>query len=612
MQISNKLGSWLLTSFFLIFILFYQAVSRSKENRFKTHGSFYGTGLLVKMIKGPGPHPKSEFIYTSFSNINFNLIAINPENGRFYRFNSPITNEQAAYGLVAGADNRIYLGTSSSAHLMRLNWEERRIDDLGTPLPTEKYIWGLALGSDKKIYGCTFPNSKLFSYDPITGISTDFGRMDQYEDYARDIISDDNGFIYIGIGMQQRHLVAFEISTGKHIDILPENCKGTGVCLLTKNENGEIFARAGKYFLALHKWSAKIIEFNPFPNPDELKLSNGKTCTINDNLVKISSSSHQRTFPIRNETNKLGIFRIGLGPDNNIYGSTYLPLYLFKLNTRSNKISPIGRLGNGEIYSFISIKDKLIACSYAGMAPIIVYNPSIAYNPNTTLHGNPWLVNYSDMDLGWRPMALVLDNINRVYIGSTAGYGQLAGALTIFEPETGKVILYKNLVNDQSICCLSILPDGRVVGGTNVQGGGGSHSTQKDAVLFIWDPVSESKAFQIIPIPGQSKIDALSTASNGLVYGFSGEFFFIFDPKSLKVIKITSHQLGTVIYNALGIGSDSVTYGLTNKGIFKIDPIQNQTKLVTKYPKGITGGFAICDKSIFFISGSEILSYNFE
>jgi hypothetical protein len=207
-------------------------------------------------------------------------------------------------------------------------------------------------------------------------------------------------------------------------------------------------------------------------------------------------------------------------------------------------------------------------------------------------------------------MALAKGKDKKIYIGSIPGYGKLGGDLTCFDPDSGKVIQFINIVKDQSIVSLCSLPDGTLLGATNIQGGGGSRPLQKEAVLFIWDPVSKIKIFEFVPLPGQTKIDALQPGTNGLVYGFSNEKFFVFDFTQRKIVLTENHKLGSIIYNGLGMAQNGEIYGLTNTGIFKINSKTNKPEFLAKYKNEITGGFAISNGSVYFISNSEIVSFN--
>jgi hypothetical protein len=219
------------------------------------------------------------------------------------------------------------------------------------------------------------------------------------------------------------------------------------------------------------------------------------------------------------------------------------------------------------------------------------------------------MIHYEGENAGWRPMALIAGPGDKAHIGAVSGYGKLGGPLCVFDPATGKVEAYEHLVKDQSVVALAALPDGRIVGGTTVGGGGGSHPTQKEAVIFLWDAQRREKVFETVPVRAEGSISALAVGQDGMVYGFAGPTMFVFDPRAQKVIETAPHELGTVIYNAVGPGPGGELYGLAQGGIFTIDIAKRRPRVLAKYPGGIQGGFAIRGREIFFTSGPQIVSY---
>jgi hypothetical protein len=185
----------------------------------------------------------------------------------------------------------------------------------------------------------------------------------------------------------------------------------------------------------------------------------------------------------------------------------------------------------------------------------------------------------------------------------------LGGPLCVFDSATGKVDQYMHLVEDQSVVSLALLPDGRLVGGTSIGGGGGSHPTQTEAKLFVWDPERREKQYETVAVAGEKEISAMAVGKDGLVYGFAGATLFVFDPKTEKVIEKSQHSLGQLVYNAVFPGPGGRLYGLSANGIFVIDHATRRALILANYPGGIQGGYAIRGREIFFISGSQIVSY---
>lgn len=588
------------------------SVAPAQPPGFRLHARFTGIGACLNQVIGPGPEPGSERLYAShiYGGDTLDIVATDPLTGQTDVFPSPVPSECGAWALTEGPDGKVYVGTLPMAHVMVVDWAQEQLVDLGRPSETEQYIWQLAVGSDRKLYGCTFPNAKLVRFDPATGQGEDLGRMSETENYARSVAADDNGFVYTGIGMSQQDLVAYEIATGKHQSILPPDLAKQGCVSVYRGINGTVYASAGRWL--------KCDGFNPPAEPASADLSPAPPLVLEDGRNVVYSG---RTVGVRNpdgtvsshETGYRGksqsLFRIGLGPDDRIYGSTAMPIHFFWADPDSDQWEEIAEAGGGEFYSFLAWRDKLIGAAYSAPSPVMLYDPTRPWAPGPTAADNPWQVTYEDANSGWRPGAMVHGTDGKVYIGAISGYGLLGGPLCVYDPAKGHIDQYMHVVEDQSVWALAVLPNGLIVGGTTIGGGGGSHATQTEARLFLWSPKTRQKVFETVPVPGQGSIDALAVGRNGMVYGFAGGTMFVFCPREGKVIKTTPNPLGGVIFNAVGPGPGGELYGLYSRGIFTVDEQAHEMRQVAEYPDGIGGGFAIRGRQIFFTSGPTVVSY---
>jgi len=112
-----------------------------------------------------------------------------------------------------------------------------------------------------------------------------------------------------------------------------------------------------------------------------------------------------------------------------------------------------------------------------------------------------------------------------------------------------------------------------IVGGTTVIGGGGSHPTEREAKLFIWDTKTKQKIFETVPVSGANALNDL-IAVKGRVFGIAGGTpvgfdpakdqgtrrapgvtLFLFDPATHAVSHLTPLDFGT-IYNSVAVGPD--------------------------------------------------------
>jgi len=580
---------------------------------FALHGRFVGIGACLKTLVAPGPTPGSERLIAShiYGGDTLDIVSVDPTTGVAQAFASPVAGEIGAWAVAVGPDGGVYVGTLPTAHILRLDWAEGRLVDLGRPSETESYIWQLAVGSDSRLYGCTYPSAKLVRFDSATGQGEDLGRMDEVEQYARSVAADDGGFVYVGIGTVGRHVVAYEIATGEHRDILPPECAGPGTATVTRAVDGRAYAFAGDRLLRLDGWTATVIPNADFPGEPPLKLDDGRTLSYTGTSVTVRdpATGADETLETGYAGKSQDLFRIGLGPDGRLYGSTAMPIHFIWADPDGEEWGEIARAGGGEFYSLTAHDGVLLGAAYSGDAPLMVYRPGQPWAPGTEAAANPWLVHFDGENPGWRPMALVSAPDGKAYIGAVSGYGLLGGPLCLWDPATGQVEQYSHLVADQSVVSLALLPDGRLVGGTSVGGGGGSRPTQTDAQAFLWDPATRSLVRALVPVPGHGAIDALAVGPDGLVYGLAGDTLFVLDGELERVLSASPHGLGAVVYNALGAGPGGRLYGVSSRGVFTVDTETQQTRMLAEYPDGISGGFAIRGSRVYFISGPRIVSY---
>src|SRR2546422_11569108 len=85
-----------------------------------------------------------------------------------------------------------------------------------------------------------------------------------------------------------------------------------------------------------------------------------------------------------------------------------------------------------------------------------------------------------------RPRAMIRGPGNLLYIGSEPPYGQLGGALGVWDPRQNRTIEnYRHIVTNQSIVSLAWEPkSGLIFGGSAPVGGGGTPARGNEARVF--------------------------------------------------------------------------------------------------------------------------------
>ena len=585
--------------------------------KFELIGSYKALGGLMATAVAPGPQKGTQRLYGSYlyADNTLDIVVINPANGKSDVFHNPVPGEYGARNIAIGPEGDVYFGTLPHAHFLRLDRKAGRLIDLGRPSPSEEYIWDVAFGTDERLYGVTYPGCRLVRYTPATQKLEDLGKMDPTEKYGRWIVAGHDGFMYIGIGTAKANIAVFNTNTGELREILPKDMQVVGIAKPYIGVDGKAYATLNDHLFALdgfqiHEFPAsqKVDPYNAdvLKNGDMLRLAEGGGILS----IKNPNTHVERKLKISYEGENLQVFRIGFGPDGQLYGSSILPIHFLKVDIPARHIDQIGELGGGEIYSFLAHDDHLLMGAYSGLSPMLSYDPTKPVKPAED--SNPVLVNYDGSDHAWRPQAMIEGPDHRVYVGATAGYGQLEGPLLAWTGKPGSVKLYNGLVHDQSIVSLTTWKN-FVVAGTTTLGGGGSHPTAESAHVFTWDTTTGEKRLDFVPVKGAKTITDLIISPAGLIYGIAvtgtTHTLFALDPQTGKTLAQNITPFHDVVYNGIGTMPDGTMVGLAEDGIFTIDPSTNAVRMVAATSMKITGGFALRGQDIYFVSNSDVYRY---
>src|SRR6185437_6233315 len=223
---------------------------------------------------------------------------------------------------------------------------------------------------------------------------------------------------------------------------------------------------------------------------------------------------------------------------------------------------------------FAPFEDKLYIAAYDGMnkMPLMAFDPARRFAPGADPASNPLLITYDGADTGWRPQAIMLGPDRKFYIGSLEGYGNVDGPLTIFNPHTNRVLKFSSVVPGESVVSLAATKN-LIVGGTSIFGGGGSHTTQREAKLFLWDFLHNHKTYETVPVPDATGITDMLALPGGRVMGIATgvkpdianptlapadqkNVLFLFNPHSRKIDYTVSVPLQGLVYNSVVLGPD--------------------------------------------------------
>lgn len=600
-------------------------MSMSQAGEFVDLGKPVVRAMVLGQMVGPDENGEMTKLYFDFNQTApLFIVQVDPVSGESKQYDAE--EGGGAWGFIVGPDNKIYLGTCGhgGGHVLRFDptQPDVGIEDLGKPSQSESYIWQFTIGKDAKtLYGCTYPQAKIVSYNTETGEMQDHGRMSETEMYSRTIATGTNGWIYTSVGFANYDIIALNPETGEHHSATTAEqradptVKQMGTTVYN-GADGHAYGRVGKQWLRLIDGKGEPIEKNEKAEPLRHVLADGRALVGADvsgtYTLEEPETGEKTTGQFTYEGAGCAPFVVGVGPDGCIYGSTAMPLLLFRHDPETGENEDLGNptATDGEIYSMHALDGLLWVCAY-GSAYLSSYDPTRPWNFGSEADNNPR--NYGPMGDGHlRPRAMIVGPDKTLYIGSHPAYGTLGGAMGVFDTTQGKVIEnYRNIVQNQSISALAYHEQsGLVFGGSYIVGGGGATATEKEAMFYVWDPVKKEKIEEFVANPGDTNVASMTIARDKVFFvTLPSNALIVYDIAERKVIDTQQIEFGPALEISLGLHTDGMIYGLTNTSVIKIDPATHEISEVAEYDGGINCGWAMTDEGIYFGSGVHLIKY---
>lgn len=568
--------------------------------------------LLIGGTVAPGPNNKP-VLWSAASGEPAHLVAIDPATGKTLS-TQDLPDAPGAYAVAATRDGTVYVGGYGTGHFYRRKpGANSPVEDLGRPIPTETYIWRLAVDGAGMIFGSTYPNGKVFSYNPANGAVRDYGQLLPGLQYVRSIAVSGNK-IYAGT-QPDAHFIEIDKESGakREIPLPAEVTNPVGVSVYDMNAyDGRVYARFGAatdgrlgvYDIKHGRWSPLIDNVagldvsEPGPDGKVYFTKGGHLTGYDPHTGKLTDTG--LAFQGRVLNNR-GIGWVDLH-DRAWPGKTLVGLLwrgeIFRYNPRTGRTElsitdvpgepiPINAMyigGSGTVWAggylnggisrvdadtgastfqrFAQTESVLEADGqvYIGAYPdsrLYRYDPTKTWSSPEYSPGPP-----GTPDNPAKLVDLHLQDQVRVRgitdAGDSIAYGTmpnatLGGALVILDKATGQSTVHRPVVTDQSIVSLTY-SGGLIVGGTSVRGGYSTPPpTQTEAKLFGWDTATDSRAFEITPVPGAEEIGALVVDGSGTLWGLAGGQLFSVDLSTRTVVSRTQlapSGSGRLVYDA--------------------------------------------------------------
>lgn len=482
------------------------------------------------------------------------------------------------------------------------------------------------------LYGTTFPNAELYALDLTSGELTEYGRVAESGDYAWGLEAE-GGDVWVGAGTPAQ-LYDVDPADGAATPLpLPDAVVASGGFIQRIETHGDLRflshrAVAGATVTVMDRTAAVVdtLFVNGLWNSTEASADGTFYYLDADNRVQGHDVGARVSRPLALApevegatagTSRLFLAELGTAefPGQTVAGvRTDGRIWRQNVTTGHGDVldapaigSPvttmsIGEGGDGQVYVGAYLSPGVMArvdpatgaveqLDGPEQADAIAAHEDltvIGSYPEAVFHaaraGEPWEwgVNPAHvLTLGRaatgqdRPRSLVSAG-DVVAAGTIANYGELGGALTLFDPVTGEHTLHRDVVEDQSIASLAYA-DGMVYAGTSIHGGLSSVPTQTTAEVFAWDVVTDSLVASG-PVEGATVIHALVVDGVGRVFGMTDNgVLFEYDTTTHNVVR--SVQTGIRNANTWGDQSDlgynrldGQIYGSVADKLLRIDP----------------------------------------
>src|ERR1051326_1605392 len=136
---------------------------------------------------------------------------------------------------------------------------------------------------------------------------------------------------------------------------------------VSRRSDGQVYAEFGTNLMRLD--DETLTRVSSAPERPALKLRDGRVVSsFEAGRFALQDPRTGKTVEhtFRYAANGDLIFVVGAGPSNCVYGSTAMPMEVFRYDTAANHSEHLGAMPGGEGYSMLEREGKLYLCYYGG------------------------------------------------------------------------------------------------------------------------------------------------------------------------------------------------------------------------------------------------------
>lgn len=533
---------------------------------------------------------------------------------------SPVTKQvqpvadfgtEAPWSLTTDEAGNAYVGTYPGGNVFKYEAATGQITNYGRMIGVQEqeYVRSIAYHQGT-IYAGT-AHGQLVKLDPATGTKTDIAASLGEQGFVYDLDAVDGRYLFARYS-ESKNMYIYDLDEGTWLDIVLSNVSGLHV---TDSLDGKVYFVADGKLKSIRPDTLEVADTGmPYASSlrgaDWVQVENDPDLP-GWNLVTVQFAGRIAFFNIQTATVKfydpvvqgtpLPLHGMEKDPDGKIYmsslgagvGAIYDPA------TGVNTTMAIGQADSMHVFG-----NKMYMGVYPGghIYSFDLTAPPSAENPKHEFQ----------LGDGQDRVAVITSGGGNVYFGSISTYGQLGGAVSVYDPSapSGGLRVYRHIVQDQSVIGLAY-KDGKLYGSTNVNNGLGSNPTATEAKMFVLNAATGEKESEFsLNIDGvvQPKFIGRLTVGpeDGYIWGAVNGYVFALDPATLQVVKSKkvyheSVDLGAWSAVELEWSEDGILYALFGTELIAVDPETLAYRNVTRAYGFVIGN----DGHLYYSSGDD-------
>lgn len=460
-----------------------------------------------------------------------------------------VSKESAVCQIVVDDKDNVYMATYPNAKLVKYDVATKQMMDFGNVLPGEKYFKSMVYYNGCIYGGGDAVGTQFVKIDLKTLQKTYFKapKIDaSIKSYYTATLAGDKILIYCGTQDVGSIYTVFDLKKEAFLDIMIPKAAGLSCSpelngysyfvangMINKyNLKDDTYESTGiKYGSGFRGGSFAELKTHPnLPNKTFVTVVYGGSISLIDLETGVREDYRNSVEPTG--TSLVAVKAIG----KDVYASGHQGPRATWYDPEKREVKATFAMGQST--PIAEIDGKVYFGCYPD-ASLSVYDPAQPVKEGT----NPKKVVRlaDDKSLGQsRPMDIVGAD-GKVVFSTIADYDMHEGAITVYDPETGKFDCYKNIIKDQSVSGLTY-KDGILYGSTTIFGGLGGDPLAQEAKIFKFDMNTRKVIKEVTPKFKEQKglckmAGDLAFGPDGLLWSISDGLLFAMNPETLEVVK---------------------------------------------------------------------------